>query len=231
MSATEIVLVCAAHPDDEILGCGATMARHVAAGDEVHVVILVRGVTSRGESVEPPDSEAAARAAGAVIGVRSVRTHDFPDNRMDSVDRLSIAKAIEGEVARVRPTIVYTHFGGDMNVDHGRVHDAVAIACRPTPGHSVRSLLFFEVPSSTEWRPPGSVPAFAPNWFVDVSATLAKKLEALGGPYAAEMRPFPHARSLEAVEHLARWRGASVGVAAAEAFVCGRHVDRSAEPR
>jgi N-acetylglucosamine malate deacetylase 1 len=227
MSARQIVLVCAAHPDDEILGCGATMARHVAAGDEVHIVILVRDVTSRGAQGDEADSERAARRAGEVIGVRSVRCHDFPDNRLDSVDRLTIVKAVEEDIARVRPTIVYTHFGGDMNVDHGRVHDAVAVACRPTPGHSVETLLFFEVPSSTEWRPPGSLPAFAPTWFVDVSATLATKLEALGGPYRNEMRPFPHARSLEAVEHLARWRGASVGVAAAEAFVCGRRVDRA----
>jgi LmbE family N-acetylglucosaminyl deacetylase len=224
MGKRETVLVCAAHPDDEILGCGATMARHVRAGDDVHAVILGRGVASRGDDGAAVEAlEAAARRANAIVGVTSLRFFDFPDNRMDTVDRLSIAKCLEEEIARVRPSIVYTHHRSDLNVDHGRVADAAAIAARPLPGSSVASLLFFEVASSTDARPAGVTVPFEPNWFVDVSATLEFKLAALR-EYAAEMRAFPHPRSIEAVEHLARWRGAMAGVAAAEAFVAGRHI-------
>ena len=220
------VLVCAAHPDDEILGCGATMARHVRDGDAVHAVILSRGVASRAADPAAIEAlEAAARRANAILGVASLRLFDFPDNRMDSVDRLAIAKCVEDEIARVRPSIVYAHHLSDMNVDHGRVADAAAIAARPVPGSPVDSLLFFEVPSSSEYRPAGVLPPFVPNWFVDVSETLEVKLAALR-EYATEMRPFPHPRSLEAVEYLARWRGASAGMHAAEAFVVGRHLVR-----
>src|SRR5580658_1473902 len=143
MGQREIVLVCAAHPDDEILGCGATMARHARAGDEVHAVILGRGVGSRGDDPAAIEAlEAAARRANAIVGVTSLRLFDFPDNRMDTVDLLSLAKCLEGEFARIRPTIVYTHYASDMNVDHGRVAEAASIASRPLPGASVTSLLF-----------------------------------------------------------------------------------------
>ncbi len=120
---------------------------------------------------------------------------------------------------------VRTHLAGDVNIDHRVLHDAVVSACRPQPTHCVRELLFFEVASSTEWRPPGSASAFLPNRFVDISSTLDAKLKALRA-YASEMRPFPHARSIEAVQALAAWRGATVGVAAAEAFMLGRTLIR-----
>lgn len=229
MGKRETVLVCAAHPDDEILGCGATMARHAQAGDAVHAVILGRGVTSRGDDRAAIEAlDAAARRANALVGAASLRLFDFPDNRMDTVGRLSIAKCLEEEIARIRPSIVYAHYRSDLNVDHGRVADAAAIAARPVPGSSVASLLFYEVASSTEFRPAGVAAPFVPNWFVDVTATLDVKLAALR-EYAAEMRAFPHPRSLEAVEHLARWRGATVGVGAAEAFVTGRHIVAAAD--
>lgn len=123
---------------------------------------------------------------------------------------------------RIRPAIVYTHHGGDLNVDHQIVHRAVVTACRPLPGSVLETLLFFEVPSSTEWQAGDAAQAFVPDWFVDASATLSLKLKALRA-YASEMRPWPHSRSLEAVEHLARWRGACAGWKAAEAFQLGRH--------
>lgn len=220
-----VVLVCAAHPDDEVLGCGATMARHAAAGDEVHVLLFGRGVLSRGASAADAEPDlasldAAARAANNTLGVKSLTILDFPDNMMDTVPLLELAKAAEKAVAAVTPDVVYTHDAGDMNVDHVRVHEAVAIACRPVPGQSVRDLFCFEVPSSTGWRPGAS---FVPSRFVDVSQTLSAKLAALEC-YHQEMREWPHARSMPAIEHLARWRGASVGVEAAEAFSVGRNI-------
>ena len=227
---SETVLVLAAHPDDEILGCGATIAKHAARGDKVHVVILAEGVTSRDESRDRSARQGelshlaeAAHRANSVLDVSSLVLHDFPDNRMDSLDRLDIIKAVEAYIQQLKPSIVYTHHSGDVNIDHRRIHEAVVTACRPIPGHPVRTLLFFEVASSTEWQPPGSGPYFMPVWYEDVAQTLAQKLEALA-IYESEMRPWPHARSVKALEHLARWRGASIGVEAAEAFMVGRAI-------
>ncbi|WP_035054073.1 PIG-L deacetylase family protein [Andreprevotia chitinilytica] len=220
---SQTVLVIAAHPDDEVLGCGGAIARHAARSDRVHVAILAQGLYSRGE---PTDAEVAAlrsasEKASAILRVASLDLLDYPDNRMDTVARLDVTQTVEQLIATHRPSVVYTHWAGDVNVDHRRIHEAVVTACRPQPGHPVETLLFFEIASSTEWQPPGSAAPFLPNWFIDISATLDAKLSALQA-YAAEMRPWPHARSLQAVEHLARWRGASVGYEAAEAFVLGR---------
>jgi LmbE family N-acetylglucosaminyl deacetylase len=218
------VLVVAAHPDDEVLGCGGTIARHAEAGDQVQVLIVAEGATSRQQPRDRLQATQelsllaqAARKAGAILGVRGVELLDLPDNRLDSLDRLDLIKRIEECIERHQPQVVYVHHVGDVNVDHRRLHEAVVTACRPTPGHSVQRLLSFEVASSSEWQPPGSAPAFQPNWFVDISAHWPRKREALAA-YASEMRPWPHARSMEALEHLARWRGAQVGVDAAEAF-------------
>jgi LmbE family N-acetylglucosaminyl deacetylase len=224
------VLVIAAHPDDEVLGCGATIARHAKDGDSVHIVILAEGVTSRDEqrdrsvrNAELFELVAAAQKSKKILGAESLELHDFPDNRMDSVDLLDIVKVIEKHISLREPEIIYTHNSGDVNIDHRCIHEAVIIACRPIPSQTVKTILFFEVPSSTEWQTPGSAPQFAPNWFVDVSETLEVKLEALNA-YESEMRPWPHPRSLEALEHLARWRGATIGTDAAEAFVIGRNI-------
>jgi LmbE family N-acetylglucosaminyl deacetylase len=220
------VLVIAAHPDDEVLGCGATIARHVAEGARVAVLLMADGVGARAPADRQRELTArqqAARRACSELGVSDVTMLGHPDNRMDQVALLDIIQDIERVVGRCQPNIIYTHHAGDVNIDHRRVHDAVMAVCRPQPVFCVRQLLFFETASSTEWRSPASMAPFAPNWFVDVSDYLPKKLAALS-VYADELRAFPHPRSIEAVEHLARWRGATVGVAAAEAFELGRLV-------
>jgi LmbE family N-acetylglucosaminyl deacetylase len=218
------VLVVAAHPDDEVIGCGGTIARYADAGDAVQVLIVAEGATSRqgqrdrGQAAEELSSlSQAAQTAGAILGAAGVTLLDLPDNRLDSLDRLDLIKRIEERIALHQPQVVYVHHAGDVNIDHRRLHEAVITACRPTPGQPVRQLLSFEVASSTEWQPPGSAPAFHPNWFVDITAQWSRKRQALEA-YAAEMRPWPHARSIAALDHLARWRGAQVGVEAAEAF-------------
>lgn len=230
------VLVVAAHPDDEVLGCGGTIACLAAAGRAVHVLLLADGENSRasadGSGVAAGAVAArnvAAEQACRILGCASLESLALPDNRMDGIVLLDVVKEIEARIARHAPTTLLTHHCGDVNVDHRVVHQAVIVACRPVPGHSVRELLFFEVPSSTEWRPPGSGYSFAPNYFVDVSSTLNRKLAALDA-YARELRDFPHPRSRPAVEALARWRGATVGVAAAEAFVLGRMIIKTEAP-
>lgn len=220
------ILIVVAHPDDEVLGCGGTMAGHVKQGDQVNVLILSEGVTARddhGEHYEISQREQAAQKANDILGVTSLVLHDFPDNRLDSIDRLDVIKVIEKSINQIKPEVIYTHHSGDVNIDHRRVHEAVIAACRPQPGHCVRRLLFFEVASSTEWQPGTSAPFFMPNWFVDISKTLDLKMKALDA-YTFEMRQFPHPRSLRALEYLARWRGAIVGVDAAEAFILGREI-------
>ena len=225
---TNAVLVLAAHPDDEVLGCGGTLARMASEGRAVHILLMADGETSRvsdsAQTIDPgrlAARNAAAEAACKILGGASVELLALPDNRLDRLELLDVVKYIEVFVQRYQPSTVLTHHAGDVNIDHRVVHDAVIAACRPQPGRSVKELLFFEVPSSTEWRPPGSGESFNPNWFVDISRTLAKKLEALQA-YGDELRAFPHPRSLKAVDALAQWRGATVGVEAAEAFVLGR---------
>jgi len=222
--AMTYILVIAAHPDDEVLGCGGSIARHADAGDHVQVLIVAEGATSRQQQrdrgqvdTELSDLAFAAQKAGEILGATGVELLDLPDNRLDSIDRLDLVKLIEARIERYQPQIVYTHHVGDVNIDHRRLHEAVVTACRPTPGHFVKRLLSFEVASSTEWQPPGSAPAFQPNWFVDITDQWERKRLALEA-YASEMRPWPHARSIQALEHLAGWRGAQVGVEAAEAF-------------
>ena len=218
------ILVIAAHPDDEVLGCGGSIARHADAGDQVQVLIVAEGATSRQQQRDRNQAtdqlsalSQAAQQAGKILGARGVELLDLPDNRLDSLDRLDLFKQIEERIDRHQPQVVYVHHAGDVNIDHRRLHEAVVTACRPTPGHCVKRLLSFEVASSTEWQPPGSAPAFQPNWFVDISEQWDRKRIALEA-YVNEMRPWPHARSIQALEHLARWRGAQVGVEAAEAF-------------
>lgn len=222
------VLVVAAHPDDEVLGCGATMAAHAAAGDAVHLLILAEGVTSRRDcrdttldAVWLEDIAAAAREANHLLGVSSVTLLNLPDNRLDTVPLLELIKLVEQQIVKLVPDTVYTHHWGDLNVDHRLVHQAVLTACRPLPGNPVKRLFFFEVPSSSEWQAPVTELSFVPNWYQDVTATMSLKLQALE-LYRSEIRDWPHSRSYRAVDYLAKWRGASVGVEAAEAFVLGR---------
>jgi LmbE family N-acetylglucosaminyl deacetylase len=220
------VLIVAAHPDDEVIGIGGTAARHAAAGDAVHIVILGEGLASRnGSKTEKGALREAGRRAAAAIGAEPPIFAGLPDNRLDSLDLLDIVRHIEEAVEAVKPATVYTHHGNDLNVDHSLVHRATLTACRPLPQSSVRSIYTFETASSTEWGSPDLGAAFVPARFVDISATLATKRKALEA-YAAEMRPFPHPRSIEAIEALARWRGASVGLDAAEAFGVVREVER-----
>jgi len=223
------VLVIVAHPDDEVLGCGGTIARHVKAGDEVSIVILADGESSREAGSERIAArEQAAREAAKILGAKQVVLHGLPDNQLDSWPRLEIVKLVERHIAELKPAVVYTHHAGDVNVDHRCVHEAVVTACRPQAGHPVRKLMFFETPSSTEWQPPHSNTPFLPNCFVDISGTFELKMKALR-VYDSEMRAWPHPRSYAGVEHLVRWRGATVGCDAAEAFMLGREIWRKGE--
>lgn len=227
---TEKVLIVAAHPDDEILGCGGVAARHVQRGDTVDILIVAEGATSRRDAREYDLDEetiqalqkAACRAA-SVLGCKSPRFGGLPDNRLDSVPLIDVVKLIEKVGAELAPTIVYTHHTGDLNVDHGVVGRAVATAFRPLPHSPVRAIYAFETLSSSEWAFHSTEIPFSPSRFENISDVLDLKLKALEC-YEIEMREFPHPRSLDAVEALARYRGSTVGFLAAEAFAICREV-------
>lgn len=226
MIAVERILVVAAHADDETLGAGGSIARWSAEGQQVVVAFLTDGVSARGATGGAEAASvrhAAAVRAGELLGVQTLRFADLPDNELDQVPMLRLAQHVEALVEEFEPELVLTHHPGDLNVDHRMAAEAVATACRPQPGHPVRCIWSFEVPSSTEWRLPTATAAFLPNVFVDICEHWDDKRAALLA-YEPELRAWPHARSLGAIEALARWRGASVGVGAAEAFVAQRMV-------
>ena len=224
------IFIVAAHPDDEVLGCGGSMAKWAQEGHEINVLIMAEGLTSRDQQrdrrarkKELSILEKTAKQANNILNVSSVELLNYPDNRMDSVDLLDIVKAIEQKITKLKPNLVVTHHIGDLNIDHQVTHRAVMTACRPQPGQTVRRILSFEVPSATEWQSSSSGCSFVPNWYEDISETLKLKIKALKA-YESEMKPWPHARSLNAVEHLAKWRGASVGLNSAEAFMLIREI-------
>ncbi len=223
------VLVVAAHPDDEVLGAGGVMARHTRAGDEVAVLILGEGITSRFAQREPAHEREIerlrtdARNATARLGVHDVRFCGLPDNRFDHLDLLDVVTAIEKVVGEIAPEIVYTHHAGDLNVDHQITFRAVLTATRPVPGAPVREVCCFEVPSSSEWSFAKLGPAFAPNLFVDITETLEDKVAALEC-YAREVRLAPHPRSAEILRAAAVRGGSVIGRSAAEPFEIVRSV-------
>ena len=223
------VLVIAAHPDDEVLGCGATAARLVREKHEVHFAILGEGITSRHARRSDADASQLsllhrqAHAAAAKLGARSLTLRQLPDNRLDSIPLLDVVKVVQELVDEMQPEVIYTHHQGDLNVDHGVIHRAVLTATRPIAGQPVREIYAFEVPSSTEWAFGSLQPAFRPNVFVDVTATLEAKIAAMAC-YETETREFPHPRSPEGLRVIATRWGTVVGCQAAEAFELVRSV-------
>ncbi len=213
----------AAHPDDEILGCGGTISRRAREGERVHILILGEGITSRFRKREEANPalvealQANGREAAKIVGAAGIFFHRLPDNRFDTLPLLDVVKIVEECIDDVRPEVVYTHHPSDLNVDHQVTHRAVLTATRPVEGHPTRKILAFEIPSSTEWAFTRSEAAFRPNVFVDISKTLQVKLRALAR-YETEIRAFPHPRSPQALEAIARRWGSAVGCKAAEAF-------------
>jgi len=218
------VLIVAAHADDEALGCGGTIARHVAEGDIVYAVFVADGVSSRAQADQEDlaNRNAAAEHAREILGIHENFYLGLPDNRLDSLPLIEVVQRLEPIIRNLQPSIIYTHHHGDLNVDHRITHQAVLTACRPMPGSHVQAIYAFEVMSSTEWATVTANP-FLPNYYVNISQYLIKKNAALNA-YHAEMRKAPHSRSMEHLTNLAIHRGQSVGVLAAEAFMLIRVV-------
>jgi LmbE family N-acetylglucosaminyl deacetylase len=219
------VLVFAAHPDDEVLGMGATMAVHTDRGDEVRVVVVTDGSSTQ----YPGDTELRARKeqeavrAAAELGVTDYVHLDLPDMRLDTLAHVDVNRVVEEHVREFAPEVVFTAHP-DVNRDHRVLFDSVAVATRPTPDQVVRRVLTYAPTSSTEWTP-APVNWFVPNWFVDVTATLERKVAAFAH-YETESRAYPHPRSERAIRAAAGFYGASCGCELAEPFVLVRGLER-----
>ena len=219
------VLVIAAHPDDEILGVGGTVARHGSQGDQVLIAIAADRGTARYDDEKIEFVRQCCRAAGRRLRVRDVFFGDFADQKLDVLPILDITRWLEGIANDFKPQVIYTHHRGDINRDHQLVHEATLTAFRPYATPYVERILCYESPSATEWCGPYADLAFIPNVFIDITVYLKDKLEAVS-EYSTELRVFPHPRSIESLKVRATFWGSVVGVAAAEPFVLVREIDR-----
>ena len=217
-----VILVVAAHPDDEVLGCGGTIAK-LSAENDIYTLILGEGVTSRNNSVGKQADELKSLkkdilSANKILGTKKVFIKDLPDNKFDTVPLLDIIKIIETLISELKPEYVFTHHYGDLNIDHRIVYDAVLTACRPVEQCPVKKLVSFEVPSSTEWNSHSLINCFHPTIFENIDKTIDKKTDAMSA-YRNEIRLNPHSRSPEKIRALAQVRGAVAGMEFAEAFM------------
>ncbi len=215
------ILIVAAHPDDEVLGCFATVSKLINQGNEAYTLILGEGKTSRDEKrvIEKRKDELKLLnkeiiEANNLIGIKKVYTENFPDNRFDSVALLDIVKAVTKVKEEIKPDIIFTHYENDLNIDHQITYKAVLTATRPMEKESVKEIYSFEILSSTEWSYPLS---FYPDFFVDVESSIELKIEAMK-KYNSELREYPHPRSIEGIRLNAQYQGMRVGQKCVEAF-------------
>ncbi len=229
---TKRAAVIVAHPDDEILGCGATMRKLTLAGCEVNVLILGEGMMSRKSGADRKNIAVDLSMlrkncleANRAIGARDVVIKSLPDNRFDSVALLDIVKEVEGFLRQYPSNLVFTHHRGDLNIDHQITNRAVLTACRPVADWSPDMILSFDILSSTAWYFGSRENYFIPNLYVDISSTLADKIKAMTC-YKSEIKAFPFARSLESIQNQAKYLGSIINVEAAEGFEIIRAVSR-----
>jgi len=217
------IVILAAHPDDEVLGCGGTAARLSKEGHDVIPVIVCENATVRYEDNMKKELEQAALRCAEILGVSKPVFLGMPDQKLDTYSALDMAKTIEKIIHAHKPEIVFTHHGGDINKDHQVIFEATMVAVRPVPTNIVRTVYTYETISSTEWAVSDYHAKFNPNTFYDISTTLKTKIEAFG-QYASELKEFPHPRSSEGIEFRAKDWGARVGMQAAEAFQLVRNL-------
>lgn len=209
------VLVVVAHPDDEILGVGGTLIKHRNNHDELNILVLANGEESRDVGVDIKKRLSQAERVAEKLKAK-LHLENLPDNSFDTVPLLAIAKLVEKVVAKVKPSIIYTHHPYDLNADHRLAFQAVLTACRPQPDKSVKKILAFETLSSTEWQIKDQH-QFKPTYYENIEQELDEKIDLIK-IYQDELRPYPHPRSVEGIKILAQYRGLEVGLKAAEAF-------------
>lgn len=219
------ILIIAAHPDDEVLGCGATAARLAQEGHCVTPVIICENATVRYKTDMQEYLEDCAKKSASILGLSEPVFLRMPDQKLDTYSALEMAQTLEKVIKKMTPQMIFTHHGGDINKDHQIIFDATLVATRPTPANQVVTVYTYETISSTEWAYSDYYARFNPNTFFDVTKTLKLKLEAFQ-QYTSELREYPHPRSLQGIEIRAKDWGSRVGVQAAEAFQLIRNIIR-----
>ncbi len=214
------VLIIAAHPDDEVIGCGGTIARHSALGDDVYVLIVSEGVSAQYQDKARflKLRREACLKASECLGVKKVFFKDFPDAKLDSISQIEINKAIEEIIEKVKPQRIYTHHWSDLHKDHVKVHECSVVAARKR----IKEIFCYEILGNMNKR---GKDVFLPNYYVDIENYIKKKLNALSF-YETEIKKFPEPFSKEAIETLAKYRGIESGLNSAEAFVCVKRIER-----
>lgn len=223
------VLVIAAHPDDEVMGLGGTIAKLSAQGVECHLLIVTDGSSSQyresdhlGEIIEAKKIE--TKNCADILGFRSIHYGELPDMKLDMTPHIVINQVIERVVDEVQPDTVFTHFWGDVNRDHQEVYKSTLVAVRPVMGQVVKELYCYRVPSSTEWTPNKADTMFMPNYFVNIEKYAEQKYRAFAC-YSTELREYPHPRSVEYLRETDKAAGIRIGLLAAEEFVLLRKLD------
>lgn len=219
------ILVFAPHPDDDVLSCGGTIKKHVLSGDNVYVCVVTRGTMPLFHEKNVIQVRKEHKEAMDFLGVEEISYLDFPAVMLEEQHRYEINKKIDEVVKKYKPEIVYMPHFGDMQKDHAIVSEAVMVTVRPRGNYTVKTVLSYETLSETEWNIPHASNTFIPNYFVDITNTLSDKLKALS-LFESQISEFPNPRSLEAVESLAKLRGSTIGVKAAEAFAVIREIEK-----
>lgn len=217
------ILVIAPHPDDEVLGCGGTLTQHASNGDQVYVIIVTRGTPELYSDQQIENVRNEARAAHNMIGVSETVFLDFHAPELDITPQAAISRMLAKYIKKIEVDTLYLPHRGDIHHDHVAVFNAGLVAARPVGNYTVKEIYAYETLSETEWAPPFGDDAFIPTHFVDISDTLSVKQAALSC-FKSQVKKFPNPRSLEAVEALAKFRGATVGVSRAEAFMTIRTI-------
>lgn len=216
------ILVVCAHPDDETLGMGGTIALHTGKKENVFVLIISEGESARGKNKSKiTQRKKQAEKACELLGVKEIKFLDYADQKLDTIPLSELSGKIETVIKKWKPNTVYTHFWNDINQDHRQVYEATAIAVRPIPKSKISQFIVFETPSSTEWG--SKKKSFSPNLFIDITKVMNKKLQAFS-KYKNEVMSYPHPRSKKSVTNRAKFWGNTVGLEFAESFMLVREI-------
>ena len=224
------IFVVAAHPDDEVLGCGGTILKHKKNGDKIFVLFVSEGVSARYKNKNDPkclkeikERQAMAIKASKIAKFEIVDFMNLKNLELGSYPHTYISNKIIECFKKYKPDVVYTHYEYDLNIDHYHTFFSTFVACRPNNDYNIKKLLSFEVPSSTDWAIKDKNKIFCPNYFVDIKPFMKSKKKLLSC-YKNEIKKTPHSRSLKNIESLSNYRGGIVGLENAEAFVVNKIV-------
>lgn len=226
----EKVLVIVAHPDDEVLGMGGTIAKLASKNIEVGLLIVTDGSTAQYRDDPELDKIIAKKKAettkcAEILGIKKVFFGNLPDMKLDVTPHIEINRVIESTIDAFQPTTIFTHFYGDVNMDHQRVYESTLVACRPDCGQCVKKILLYSVPSSTNWNVQTPISTFIPNWYEDISGIFAEKKYSALKCYETELREYPHPRSVEYLRNSDIAEGNKVGLLSAESFIMVRNIE------